>query len=318
MHERGKLLRCYTQNIDGIETTEGLAIGGKEGQVCQLHGDIHTLRCDYCSGIQEYTTEWMEMLLDGEAPDCPDCIAKCIPFPTLLMTASKREAMGKRSLKIGTLLPNIVLYNDPTPHPSTTTTATVISADKLRKPDLMLIFGTSLKVHGIKKLVKDFAKTVHANKGLVIFINKGQLPKSEWSSVVDYWVEGDCDAWVHDLKSRIPHLWMKQQVLPIMTVIKSPKKITKGTSVDDVVDVDKVSIVIVKENKENYPPSTPKKTPLRTYQTTLGLPSPLSPSKRGINQNAPESPSKRFQTGRLSVDIPPPKMNLPIAGGNRR
>ena len=78
MHERGKLVRCYTQNIDGIETREGLAIGGKEAQVCQLHGDIHTLRCDYCNAIKQYTVEWMEMLLEGEAPDCPDCVTKCI------------------------------------------------------------------------------------------------------------------------------------------------------------------------------------------------------------------------------------------------
>jgi len=78
MHERGKLLRCYTQNIDGIETRENLLIGGKEAQVCQLHGDIHTLRCDYCNIVREYTAEWMELLLDGSAPDCPDCVAKCI------------------------------------------------------------------------------------------------------------------------------------------------------------------------------------------------------------------------------------------------
>jgi NAD+-dependent protein deacetylase SIR2 len=83
MHERGKLVRCYTQNIDGIETREGLAIGGKEAQVCQLHGDIHTLRCDYCNAIKQYTVEWMEMLLEGEAPDCPDCVAKCVSIQVL-------------------------------------------------------------------------------------------------------------------------------------------------------------------------------------------------------------------------------------------
>jgi len=143
-----------------------------------------------------------------------------------------REARGKRSLKIGTLLPNIVLYNDPTPHPSTTTTTTVISADLARKPDLLLIFGTSLKVHGIKKLVKDFAKQVHANKGTVVFINKCPLGKAEWSNVIDYWVEGDCDSWIHDLKSRIPNLWMKQETLPVMPVIKpTPKKNGKCASV---------------------------------------------------------------------------------------
>jgi len=43
LHEREKLVRCYTQNINGIETREGLLISGKEAQVYQLHGDIHSL-----------------------------------------------------------------------------------------------------------------------------------------------------------------------------------------------------------------------------------------------------------------------------------
>ena len=132
-------------------------------------------------------------------------------------------------------MPNIVLYNDPTPHPSTLTTSTVISADLSRKPDLLLIFGTSLKVHGIKKLVKDFAKAVHAKKGVVIFINKSELRKSEWENVIDYWVEGDCDLWVDDLKSRIPNLWMKQETLPVMPIIKPVSK--KGNLIIDVTDV---------------------------------------------------------------------------------
>lgn len=132
--------------------------------------------------------------------------------PSVLTVGSMREASGKRSLNIGTLLPNIVLYNDPTPHPSTTTTTKVISSDLKRKPDLLLIFGTSLKVHGIKKLVKDFAKQVHANKGIVIFINKCELGKAELDKFIDYWVEGDCDSWIHDLKSRIPNLWTKQVI----------------------------------------------------------------------------------------------------------
>jgi hypothetical protein len=137
-----------------------------------------------------------------------------------------RESRGKRSIKIGTLLPNIVLYNDPTPHPSSFDTSTLISCDLGRRPDLLLIFGTSLKVFGIKKLVKDFAKTVHEKKGTVIYINRTPLPSpAEWQGVIDYWVEADCDDWVHDLKTRIPGLWMKQETLPDMPVIKpTPKK----------------------------------------------------------------------------------------------
>ena len=249
-----------------------------------------------------------------------------LPFPQGLILGSMREANGKRPLKIGTLLPNIVLYNDPTPHPSTTTTTTVISADLARKPDLLLIFGTSLKVHGIKKLVRDFAKQVHANKGTVILINKCELGKAEWSKFIDYWVEGDCDEWIHDLKSRIPNLWMKQEVMPVMPVIKpTPKKngtfpcsggilfvVANGAKTDD-------------DNKENYVLTTPRKSPRGAgkCQIAKAATSPLSPSKRAINVDALESPTKRLQLSRLQISCQddenmPPKMNWAIAGKGSR
>ena len=69
------------------------------------------------------------------------------------------------------------------------------------------------------------------------------------------------------------------------------------------------------EDKENYMPVTPKKmVPSNTYQTTGGLPSPLSPSKRAVNVDALESPTKRLQISQGSVKaVPPPKMNWSVA-----
>ena len=225
-----------------------------------------------------------------------------------------REARGKRSLRIGSLTPNIVLYNDPTPHPSTATTSKVISADLARKPDLLLIFGTSLKVHGIKKLVKDFAKTIRANKGIVIFINKVELAKTEWKNVIDYWVEGDCDLWIHDLKSRIPELWMRQEVLPVLPVIKpTPKKSpSKGCLHLLLALTIGPGVFAGDEEKENYSASsTPtRRAALRNQSTDKIRTSPLSSSKRSVNVDAFESPTKRLNIGKLSVkDAPPPPMN---------
>ena len=311
-------MRCYTQNIDGIETREGLVIGGKEAQVCQLHGDIHTLRCDYCNGVQQYTEEWMARLLDGEAPDCPICVTKCMPLTQaeVLTVGELREARGKRALKIGTLLPNIVLYNDPTPHPSASTTSTVISADLSRKPDLLLIFGTSLKVHGIKKLVRDFAKNVHANNGMVVLVNRDELSKSEWQNHIDYWVEGDCDSWVHDMKTRIPHLWMKQESLPVMPIIKPRSGKRTLPFFVELMVASKVDRTM-EDDKENKVPSTPKKTAAVTIGNTSGSPRPLSPSKRGINANAPESPTKRLQTSMKALMVEPAlKMKSVVAISN--
>jgi hypothetical protein len=219
-----------------------------------------------------------------------------------------REGKGRRALRIGSLLPNIVLYNDPTPHPSTDTTTKVISADLRRKPDLLLIFGTSLKVHGIKRLVKEFAELVHANKGIVILINKSELAKIEWKGVIDYWIEADCDTWVNDLKARVPELWMKQESLPIMPKVK-PVSGKRG-------NISSVRANIAPkrpaQDKENIRPMTPTKVPTTTYMNSHGLPSPLSPSKRGLNRQDPVSPTKRLHRETIcAIDDEPWSLSTP-------
>lgn len=87
--------------------------------------------------------------------------------------------------------------------------------------------GTSLKVHGLKKLVKDFAKIVHASSsktgGKVIFINRTS-PGSEWSDIIDYHVSGETDAWVEkvieDWKKMRPVDWEVQQTLTDFKAVK--------------------------------------------------------------------------------------------------
>jgi NAD-dependent histone deacetylase SIR2 len=70
--------------------------------------------------------------------------------------------------------------------------------------------GTSLKVHGLKIMVKEFAKAVHTRGGKVVFVNRTKPPESTWGDVIDYWVEWDCDAWVLDLKERRTDIWLPQ------------------------------------------------------------------------------------------------------------
>lgn len=77
--------------------------------------------------------------------------------------------------------------------------------------------GTSLRVHGIKKLAKEFAKAVHEHSdkrpkslkckgygGKVIYVNKTP-PTSEWSNIIDYYVASETDAWVE----RVLQDWKK-------------------------------------------------------------------------------------------------------------
>lgn len=109
-----------------------------------------------------------------------------------------------------------MLYDEP--HPLGDDIGLIHSTDITRKPDMLIIMGTSLKVHGLKKLVKDFAKAVHESApatsssssstllgappktgkswaGKVVFVNK-TAPGSEWDGIIDYHVAGETDSWV--------------------------------------------------------------------------------------------------------------------------
>ena len=93
LETKGKLLRSYTQNIDGLEERVGLlgsasedakSVGKgksklrlKDVKNVQLHGDIRRVRCTLCSASFPFTDEYTESFLVGEAPDCPECASRC-------------------------------------------------------------------------------------------------------------------------------------------------------------------------------------------------------------------------------------------------
>jgi NAD-dependent histone deacetylase SIR2 len=123
-----------------------------------------------------------------------------------------------RALPVGTLRPAIVLYDEP--HPLGDDIGLLQTYDLTRQPDVLLIMGTSLKVHGLKRLVKEFAKSVHARpsgkKGLVIFVN-ATPPSKEWEGVIDIHVQGETDRWVEkveeDWRAARPADWEVQKTL---------------------------------------------------------------------------------------------------------
>ncbi|KAJ7361521.1 DHS-like NAD/FAD-binding domain-containing protein [Mycena albidolilacea] len=313
-----KLLRSYTQNIDGFEARTGLLgsashdaqtngkgkskIRTKEVRNVQLHGDIHRVRCRSCSAEYPCTQHHLDSFLEGLAPECPECLER----------AEARIARSARTIKVGSLRPAIVLYDEP--HPLGDDIATIQSADLSRKPDMLIIMGTSLKVHGLKKLVKEFAKTVHslapsspakAKKwvGKVVFVNRTP-PGAEWAGIIDYHVAGETDAWVEkvteDWKKMRPVDWEVQQTLVAtdgdvsmngtFKVVASTKSKTKDTK-----DTKKKP----RKDEENVPPLP---TPM-----VLGTPNVILPLSK-IASTPPLSPSKRRQTNsHYTVESSPSK-----------
>ncbi|OWB80471.1 hypothetical protein B5S32_g4751 [[Candida] boidinii] len=208
LNKHKKLIKCYTQNIDGLERQCNLLTGiesknWKDLDVVQLHGDLNKLSCTTCFQTFEWDNENKAILRDGELPECPTCLVK----------HSERVQQGKRSStsSIGFLRPNIVLYGEC--HPYAEIIADGLNKDINKNPNILLIFGTSLRVDGVKNLVRQAAKKIHEkDDGIVIFINNCEVSTSSWDNIIDYQIVSDCDKWVQYLQTKLPNLFQEPVV----------------------------------------------------------------------------------------------------------
>ncbi|KAK4047898.1 SNAP receptor [Microbotryomycetes sp. JL201] len=227
MKRKGKLARCYTQNVDGFElvntglgevTLPGLALDapqsskhvkGKskwQGDVVQLHGSLNRVRCTMCSWTGEWDIEMNALFAAGKTIDCPECARR----------VEKRVRQSKRVTPPRSFVrPAIVLYNET--NPAATTIGEIAYIDTNAKPDFLLVSGTTLKIPGFKQLVKQFASAVKAKGGLAVFVNKEEMPQAEWTRVFDYQIIGDAEVFaeriVHKWKRVKPKEWLTQPTL---------------------------------------------------------------------------------------------------------
>lgn len=249
LDKTGRLLRSYTQNVDGFERRMGMESGGRGKGLSktltrnvELHGDLGRVRCILCQTDYSAEEEYVEGYREGNMPDCPACEERCklpqAPSSSKLTAdnpGKERVNRGSRALAIGTLRPAIVLYDEP--HPLGDSIGDLQTYDLKRSPDIMLIMGTSLKVHGLKQLVKSFAKKMHEGegkkKGLVVFVNATK-PGKEWEGIIDVHIQGETDRWVERVEEewrRIkPGDWEVQTRLdgPVLGKTAEEVKGTKG------------------------------------------------------------------------------------------
>ncbi|KAK5053327.1 hypothetical protein LTR84_002301 [Exophiala bonariae] len=315
LRDGGRLMRCYTQNIDGLERREGLVTDLTRGkgnkrrfmkkhyevprpshaqgtdfdggcEVVQLHGDLEKLRCTMCAAHYEWTDEETEIYLEGAAPNCQKCKAK----------SEDRKASGKRGLAMGCLRPNIVLYGED--HPSNSLLTPLIPFDASCQPEVMIIMGTSLKVFGLQKIVREFAKSVHAHKngkGRVIFVNRTRPADSVWEGIIDDFVSMDCDDWVEDLRTRRSDLWLRQGEID-MTIKKASqprkkrKSVAEGGEVENMptkkaritVEIPRLIHPLPRKPLQKSTPnlSTPSKSRFGVADVARKMLSPLAQAKR--------------------------------------
>lgn len=229
--EDGRLLRLYTQNIDCLETslphlqtTVPIKSHPPYPSTIQLHGTIKYMYCSKCRWNSEIQPELFE---GNEAPACPECTE----------LDEIRSIAGKRSQGIGCLRPRIVLYNEF--HPDGEHIGQVSTLDLKSKPDCLIIAGTSLKIPGVRKLVRELARAVHAAKGCVIWVNTDEPSISivDFVEYIDLIVVGDCqdvpkivDSYEEQLNK--PKIKVKKETKQGKTgKVTKPKKEKKETSI---------------------------------------------------------------------------------------
>ena len=191
----GKLQRCYTQNIDGLEARAGLNadMESNDCNAVQLHGNLDALRCSYCRHLTSWNGAHERALASGEVVPCPECASR---------VEERRRRGGRTNIHTGYLRPNIVLFQD-IDDPLGETKAKIIDKDASLRPDVLLVVGTSLAIEGPRyELKSKLIPAVRRNNGRVIYVNNKPPPRAFAKPVIDHIFEMDCDFWARDLATR--------------------------------------------------------------------------------------------------------------------
>ena len=170
-------------------------------EVVQLHGNLDFFRCSYCANFTEWDAAYAAALASGKVVPCPSCASG----------VEERRNRGQRTnVHVGHLRPNIVLFDD-VDDPLSQRAASLIDDDAESSPDALLILGTSLKVDGPSRELKNrLVPATHRNGGQVVYINNQPPPKAFRKPVTDHAFEMDCDVWVQDLATREASLWVDE------------------------------------------------------------------------------------------------------------
>ncbi|XP_075715981.1 NAD-dependent protein deacetylase sirtuin-3-like [Rhinoderma darwinii] len=123
LHEKGLLLRCYTQNIDGLERMAGIP----PEKLVEAHGTFSTASCHLCYTPFPAKEAW-DCIMDGNFPRCNVCY--------------------------GVVKPDIVFFGEDLPKSFHS-----FSKD-FPKADLLIVMGTSLEIEPFANIVNAVRQNV--------------------------------------------------------------------------------------------------------------------------------------------------------------
>ena len=183
-----RLLRLYSQNVDGLENTleplktqTPLCHKAPWPRTIQLHGGLEKMMCQKCRHISDFEPHSFK---GPDPPPCPECV---------IHDVLRTTHAGKRSHGVGKLRPRMVLYNEQ--NPDDEAIGAVTTADFRTRPDAVIVVGTSMKIPTVRRIVHEMCRIVRDRKeGTAVWINHDSAPTGK--DLEDCWdliVKGDCD-----------------------------------------------------------------------------------------------------------------------------
>ena len=185
--QEGRLMRLYTQNVDGIDTSlpplstqVPLPKKGPWPKTVQVHGGLDYMVCSKCHVVKDFDAEQFK---GPSPPPCPSCVEN----------DEIRQFADKRSHGIGRLRPRMVLYNEH--NPDDESIGSCASYDMRMRPDAVIVAGTTLKVPGVRRIARKMCNIVRDRKdGVTVWLNNDPEPMGK--DLEDKWdlvVKGPCD-----------------------------------------------------------------------------------------------------------------------------
>jgi NAD-dependent histone deacetylase SIR2 len=311
--EEGRLMRLYTQNVDGIDTamdplatTVPLKSKGPWPRTIQLHGGLEKMVCTKCGVLSPF---------DGalfEGPEPPPC-KSCEELENIRVNLA-----GKRGHGIGRLRPRMVLYNEF--NPDEEAIGAVTAADLKSRPDAVIVVGTSLKVPGVRRIVREMTWVARGKRdGFAAWINSG--PEAQGVDLKGCWdlvVRGDCDEVAR--LAALPRWNDKDTGLYAETTREKVDQLKKETMLEVVVDIKHKAVENVQgiitpgaspRRQSPAPLTTAPKIALKGTQSKLvftttekeerpskkiSANTATQPKQRGRPKKATAAPSKPTQT----------------------
>ncbi|KAI1775010.1 DHS-like NAD/FAD-binding domain-containing protein [Hypoxylon cercidicola] len=267
--KEGRLLRLYTQNVDGLDTSMSplatnvpLNVKGPWPKTIQLHGGLGKMVCSKCSEISDFNGSLFE---GPEAPLCKGCEE----------TDNVRTShAGKRSHGIGRLRPRMVLYNEY--NPDEESIANVVRADIRARPDAIIVVGTSMKIPGVRNMVKDMCRVTRERKdGITAWINLDPEPTgADLRNCWDLVVQGKCD----DVASLV-HLprYDEKEEETVLVDEKKYEEDVRGVKLE--IEIRKTAFEANTSVKDESRDTTPVEAKPLSIENIQGMPTPSASPK---------------------------------------